>query len=630
MRHLLTIAAFFGLMAFMLRPEKKPYWSAVFPIGSWKLHHSYVSQGEYRTAAYDSATHQGMYLFGVIPTAFTNQPAYVQEVWGGAHDCMEIDTLGNLYVDGSNEFGQDGRHSTTGTPSGEMDAVTTDSAGNPLPPIRQVCMSGNNGGTYLCNFLLSTVASGGYVLAAGALQSGMRGNGTSGATAQNSFVYVPMPGGSADTVTKIAGIYGIIAITTKDSIIGWGYNFGNLAAYVHLPHGWKAYDVSGNGIAYWALADSSGTKGVFSWSPIFSAEPAYQGQGSGGTNHTTPTRVDKNNFVKGMMAGGDYPISVNCNNEITCFVTAGHKLWTIGGNSTGDIGNGKQINFATYPTPYAWDQGLNENNQDTIYNVGPGITDWDTVRMSYSNCWTTSASRLNGSLYEWGRNKGSQIANGEIDCDWVNGNVRATYPDFLNAPWADSIFVWPTHIQQTFCPYCILNPGGFPCNLCTYNGAAAPTANPGSNIVTTSSSVYMNGSGTAASTYYINPSQTVWSQVSGPVAATIQFPGVFHTLIYGMTATGTYVFQLKVGDNNQRTATATMTVTVGCNGCLPGLTQQVILHALNTRHEKSSLIGRARSFDFRRRSESVLADNVQRRPLPAGRYGDARRPTDGE
>lgn len=532
---------------------------AQFQIGSWKLHHSYQSPGEYRNDGYDSLTHKAYHTINVVPQAFTGQPSHIQFVAGGAHDAYAVDTLGGYWYSGSNEFGQDGPGNTTGTCSGCMVTVTTDSAGNALPPICQILSSGNNGATYLCTFLLSTVASGGKILAAGALQNGMRGNGTSGQTAQSSFVYVTLPGGTNDTVTKIEGIYGIVAITTKDSIVAWGSSIGNLPKYIHLPGGWKAYDVASNGIAFWALADSSGTKGVFSWSPIFSSEPAYQGQGSGGTNHSTPTRVDKNNFVHPMMANGDYPRFVTCNNEATYFVTVGGKLWDIGGNSVGEIGNGKQINFATYPTPYSWDQGLNENNQDTIYNVAPGITDWDTVYTGFSNAWSVCAIRLNAAMYQWGRNKGAQVWNGIIDCNYTNGNVRASFPDFLNSVWPDSIS-WPgtaVSIQQTFCPYCIVNPATPPCNICTYNAAASPTCNAGNNQNIVVASTMLAGSGTAASTYFINFYE--WTQISGPNQAIITFPGTPNTPISNLT-TGQYIFQLKVTDNNQRTATSMVTI----------------------------------------------------------------------
>ena len=569
---------------------------AQFAPGSWKLQHSYQSPGEYRNDGYDSINHQAYHTINIVPQAFTGQPPYVQFVAGGAHDAYMVDTLGNYYWDGSNEFGQDGPGNTTGSCTGCMVLQRTDSAGNNIPPVRQILSTGNNGTTYLCTYLLTTVASGGFVLAAGALQNGMRGNGTSGPTAQSSFVYVPMPGGTADTVTKIEGIYGIIALTTKDSIICWGSSIGNSTKYIHLAGGWKAYDVASNGIAFWALADSSGTKGIFSWSPIFTTEPVYQGQGFGGTSHSTPTRVDKNVFFSGgptkMMFGGRYPVFVTCNNEATYFKCNDGTLWDVGGNAVGEIGNGKQTHWATYSTPYSWDQGLVGGSaqdtiyQDTVYNVAPGITDWDTVYTGFSNAWSVCAIRNNGAMYQWGRNKGAQVWNGQIDCDYTNGNVRATYPDFLNVVYPDSIS-WPgtaVTIQQTFCPYCILNPSGSPCNLCTYNSAAPPSVTASSQTLSSSvTSTRINCIATAASTYYINTYR--WTQLTGPPAI-IQFPGSPGTLVSNITGTST--FQVTVTDNNQRTATTTLTLTVGNSGIgpiLPGQPVRVVSLDTIIRHD---------------------------------------------
>jgi hypothetical protein len=52
-----------------------------------------------------------------------------------------------------------------------------------------------------------------------------------------------------------------------------------------------------------------------------------------------------------------------------------------------------------------------------------------------------------------------------------------------------------------------------------------------------------------------------WKEVSGPNTATISYPSLISTAIKGLVA-GTYVFQLKVTDNNSATATATLQIIV--------------------------------------------------------------------
>src|ERR1700748_229602 len=134
MKYLFTILFFvpFGLMA-------------QFPVGSWKRS-SYIWAGEYRPIGYDSLNHQTYYYpsAGGAAVAFTGQPAYSQNAWGGPHDYAETDTLGGLYFAGSNEAGQDGTGSTGGTSITAMTHVTVDSAGVALPPIAQVLLTGVN------------------------------------------------------------------------------------------------------------------------------------------------------------------------------------------------------------------------------------------------------------------------------------------------------------------------------------------------------------------------------------------------------------------------------------------------------------------------------------------------------
>jgi hypothetical protein len=72
--------------------------------------------------------------------------------------------------------------------------------------------------------------------------------------------------------------------------------------------------------------------------------------------------------------------------------------------------------------------------------------------------------------------------------------------------------------------------------------------------VTLAGSAVGNGGATITS--------TAWTEVSGPVTATIANAGGLSTGVSGLTTAGTYVFQLKATDNNGLSATATVTITV--------------------------------------------------------------------
>jgi len=94
------------------------------------------------------------------------------------------------------------------------------------------------------------------------------------------------------------------------------------------------------------------------------------------------------------------------------------------------------------------------------------------------------------------------------------------------------------------------------------SGNVPPTVSAGSNqtIQLPVSSVTLTGTATGNSGATI--SLTGWTEVSGPVTATIANAAGLSTGVSGLTTAGTYVFQLKATDNNNLSSTATVTVTV--------------------------------------------------------------------
>jgi K319-like protein len=523
----------------------------------------------------------------ITPTAWTNQPAYSQWGGGGPHDAIDCDTLGVIRTSGANNVGQDGIGSTTATTAGAFVTVTTDSAGNTLPPMAGFLMTMNpDNGENWFTAINSTVASGGKVYVAGDTKNGIRGNGTAGNATQTKFVLVPMP--NSDTIVKMEGFQMILALSNHDSVLSWGnsngtYGLGqgnspvsNAPGYVHIGTGWHAYDIGSGGIFSWILADSvSGANTYYSiWSFGWQYDAGYQGIGTGiGTVHTTPQNVTNSPYMT-KMTGHIHATKVTCNTETTYFICADGTLWDIGGNACGTINNGKEIDYATYSPPYEWNEAQNSYMQDTIYHVMPGITDFDTVYTGHSNSWGTSAHEISGPIWAWGRNKGTYLGPGAIDqnngksiividANYTNGNIASTYPNSWDQVWADTV-AWPNsagyEISQASSPYCVGNPSGSPCNIYTIPTTSPPTisAGPNQNISTSSTTLagVAHGQGGSIVNY------STWSQVSGPNTAIITAPGYQNTQVSGLI-TGTYTFKDSVTDNNWRTNTATMTVTVG-------------------------------------------------------------------
>lgn len=566
---------------------------AQFPVGSW-IRHSYISPGEYITSGYDSLTHQWYQAFvGINPAAWTGQPAYSQKGGGGPHDAWIIDTLGHMYFSGENGVGEIGIGSTTATCGGCMVEVTTDSAGNTLPPMAGLLMTLNptNGENWF-TVPYSTPATGGRVWVAGCTQDGIRGNGTAGLATQTKFVPITMP--NSDTIVKIEGFQMVLALSNHDSVLSWGNNNGiyglgqgaspvhSAPGYVHLPTGWHAYDIGSGGIFSWILADSANHvfHKLFSFGWQFQA--GYQGIGTGiGTVLTIPQNVTSSHYMT-PMTGHTYPVTVTCNTETTYFICADGTGWDVGGNACGTINNGKSINFATYSPVYEWNEAQNSFMQGTVYHFMVGFTDLDTIYTGHSNSWGVYAQQFSGIYWGWGRNKGTYLwatqvdqNNGKsvmvIDANYTNGNIASTYPDSWEQVWA-ALISWPnatgTEISQTSCPFCVANPSGSPCNIYSIPSTAAPTISAGSNQTISTSSTTLAGIGHGQGASIINFS--TWTQVSGPNTAIITTPGYQNTLISNLII-GTYTFKDSVTDNNWRTNTATMTVTVttGCGNCIP-------------------------------------------------------------
>jgi hypothetical protein len=104
----------------------------------------------------------------------------------------------------------------------------------------------------------------------------------------------------------------------------------------------------------------------------------------------------------------------------------------------------------------------------------------------------------------------------------------------------------------------------------TSSGNTPPTVSAGSPRTITLPTSSVTLSGTAS-----DPNGSIasysWSKTSGP-AATIASPTAATTTVSGMTTAGTYVFNLKVTDNQGATASSSVTVTVNAasGGTTPG------------------------------------------------------------
>ena len=89
-----------------------------------------------------------------------------------------------------------------------------------------------------------------------------------------------------------------------------------------------------------------------------------------------------------------------------------------------------------------------------------------------------------------------------------------------------------------------------------------PTVGAGSDqtIQLPTSSVTL--AGTASGNGGATITGTIWTEISGPATATIANGAALSTGVSGLTAAGSYVFELKATDNNGLSTTAAVTITV--------------------------------------------------------------------
>lgn len=538
---------------------------------------SHPSGSEYFSVSYNATSHQAYYYLNDAPAICTGQPTYVTEVWGGPHDAGATGRGGTLYVTGSNVNGELGNGNTTGTCGGCLIQITTDSAGNALPPVTQLFFSGvlASGENWTSAIVTDDTVSR-QVGVAGYLGYGMRGNGTTGATVNTKFVWVTFPVGTH--IVKITGEYGYFALDAKGNV--WSWSFGGNATMlmrsgsyttpgmVTLPNGRHAIDVASIGIATVIVLDDGELLGGGTY-------PTYWG-GLSATSSTSPQNFTT--FAYSQITGGgtarDTVKKVDCNNSSLYYITYDSTLWSSGDNACGTIGNGQQMNWAAYKccpapnqgsaAPYAYDNGPGELVYSGIYHVAPGTHNWVTTYGSKSNAWFIHAINGLGQTFGWGRNKSNQQMNTFVTCAYYDGGLNGSRPDYLEVPWPVQIpNLFSTTLVQVNCPECFTNPTfDNNCSQCSQTQGAAPTVSAGStqNLSggTTASTLTASFTGANGAAYQYG----VWTQVSGPNTAIISFPGMRSTPISGLTG-GQYHFSWAGTDQLQVSATASVIVNVG-------------------------------------------------------------------
>ena len=527
-----------------------------------------VGPGEYGCFILDNTTDQVYDVTAGKPALVAGMPSNVQTVVGGAHHWMVLDKNGNVWCWGDNVNGECG-NGQTATSSNLVTVptqVTVDSSGNPFTNVIQVIGGGTNNG-----WNSSALKSDGTVWIWGNTAYGLRGNGQQG---QNNTrpVQINFPAGTF--ITQIS-IYKIgIALDSAGNVWTWGgsgeytspWNVGQGNANpdyttptkISLPS--RAVSVAGG--SYWNYALLA-TGSLYGWGYYTS----YLGIGTGGFYSWNGS--NSNGIMTPQLLDADLNLphpakGIYVNGNATYVLLTDSTLWAWGDQSQGALGNGVQMNWATYHQPWNWDVGFGEMMQQKPVQIAPGLHSFTNLYTSNAWCFYAYAEDVNGQLYSWGRNKYCMLGNGVDNADVPADNIGAVYPDSWNVPWITAVNPFSlTGYVKTSSPYCVLNPSGAPCNLYSIPVTAIPNVSAGANqnITTTSTTLQGTSSGNGGSIVNYH----IWTQVSGPNTALLTIPSGLTPVASGLV-TGTYVFQLTATDNNWRVNTSTVTVIVNGSG----------------------------------------------------------------
>lgn len=530
-------------------------------------------------------------LFELVgpPTHFTNVPDSFSTSAGGAHHGCGLTIGGRVACFGANGSGNLGLGNNTDQANPQF--MTVDSLGNVITGhiIQVMC-----GGTRDWNTWL--LLDDGSVYITGDAGLGTRGNGTEGGVT-NRPVKIPFPAG-IKIKQLVASDIGV-ALDQNGDVWTWGANGiggGYWTPYLlaqgtatpnplsptkitgsWLPAGVKAKMVAGgSGVPSYFLGTDNH---LYGWS--YNTQYICIASGSD-MSHSNMGAFRPWDITS--LLGFTSPIdTIVVNSMWTMVKLHDGTIWGWGSNACANAGNGPGIDYNTYRqgnvpggslSPFAFDQGMGEAMVTTPIQLFKGKSNFTKIFGSDNISFFWFATDANDSLYFWGRDKGEISGRLKGCIDTCCEDMIGQYPNFADCNYPEYINPFKRNFVVRFsCFYCLANPSATLCP--TYpvrtTGVTAPTPSAGSNQTISLSYTTLFGS-TVLGTNSRGLKEVLWT-------CTIKPPGASAPLmplqandtitVSGLTTPGTYTFQYAVTDNNFKTGSSTVQVTVGAGSILP-------------------------------------------------------------
>lgn len=497
----------------------------------------------------------------------TNTPVpKVKYVAGHFHGSAFVDVNGRVWTTGASAGGEAGLgHSqpigVSYSPFAQM--ITYDTSMNQFDSVVSITGVAQSAGDYVDQNGWIALKSTGTIWIWGTVGA-MQGNGTNNPTQiLTRPIRIPMPGGRL--VSQIVGGYNIvIALCTDGTVWTWGNNY-----YANLGHGQivgmdyaSPYQImsdvaqiaGGNGFNYAVKTNGD----LYGWGLL----GVFMGL-SDGAEANTPQLLS---LIQSYF-GSNTIIKIITNSAITTVLLSDGTIMTWGDNTEGSVGNGITYfgNFFGDDSPgYAYDY-RRWIKQVVPVNIAPTRT-FKNIFSGNFLTYYTYAIGTDDSVYAWGKNRASNIAN---RVEQPNSGVLNGLEDSWNVTWVTpvhpfSIPLNSAHIVST-CPACLITPNIPPCSYYPIPVNTKPTAITTGNQSIVGSVAVLDGT---LSTDNVYITYYLWTQTSGPNNAIIDLRASPTPIVSSMI-TGTYTFKLRVTDNGWLSDSTTMTVTVNSGANVP-------------------------------------------------------------
>lgn len=490
------------------------------------------------------------------------------------HGLVFVSVDGHAYAFGGTDQGQCGTGDLSTNTIKTPKMLTVDSSGR--DSINNITIVQ---GTYAGNaaqglYLVKYAAAADTLFMTGDTRFGMRGDGSLGDTTSRPVKIWSLPAGK-HFVQLDAEKYGIALLndgtvwtTGGSNSVGVAPNYATLgyspttSATDYLT--WHQVTGFDDSVRQITGGDVCGTLALTKTGKLYGwgLHSDYMGNVAG-TAYTTPhdLTADIGSYISGGIG------SITGNSQTFHVVSKTGILYGWGDNASGSIGDGNEIYFPTWSTPYFFNPAQ-RNGLQYIHPIQvDGKTDWKRAYGSKLFGFTLFVTDSKDSLAFAGRNKGGIAGNGVIECLAANGSQAAAFPNSWDVPHLTMIN--PPSITASIpvvSPVYYTTSITTPANTCT-NPTRTTVSNAGpdkslGNGVTTAS---LSSVGSTSSGKII---YNIWTQLSGPNTAVFDMPSSYTPVVTGLVS-GTYVFQNKVISDGLDSSFDQVSITIAGASSLP-------------------------------------------------------------